>query len=111
MRFDMTTIQRKLFRHRPTSRHFLKNALPDTALRPAIITIIDRRWWTVRGRDITPSTASFQYMQNAGDDDAVVNSRLAWPAMRLQELLEKHPLSWAEKLTRSDALSARRGGA
>jgi hypothetical protein len=40
MRLDMTAVDRKLIWERADGRHFLENALPDTALGPTIVTVV-----------------------------------------------------------------------
>ena len=67
----------------------LEDALPDTTLRPAIVTVVDRCWRPIDGRNVTPSTACLQDMQDARDDRAVVDARLTRPAawqMRAERL-------------------------
>ena len=82
MGFDVAAVDGKLVRNGAGGRHLFEDALPDTTLRPAIVTIVDRRRRPKNGRNVAPSTACLQDMQDARDDRAVVNARLAWPATR-----------------------------
>ncbi len=65
-----------------SGRHLLEDALPDTALRPAIVTVVDRCRRPLGGRNVAPSTACLQDMQDARDDGAVVDARLTRFAAR-----------------------------
>ena len=82
MGFDMAAVDGELVGNGASSRHLLEDALPDTALRPAIVTVVDRCRRPIGGRNVAPSTACLQDMQDARDDGAVVDARLAWPAAR-----------------------------
>ena len=82
MRFDVAAVDRKLVGKGASSRHLFEDALPDTTLRPAIVSIVDRRRRPIDGRNVAPSTACLQDMQDARDDRAVVDARLARPALR-----------------------------
>src|SRR4029077_16291946 len=42
VRFDMTGIDAKLFKHWSCRSHLLEDPLPNTALRPPVVAIIDR---------------------------------------------------------------------
>src|ERR1700722_17183525 len=82
MRFDVAAVDRKLVRNGASGRHLFEDALPDTTVRPAIVTVIDRCRRPIDGRNVTPSTACLQDMQDARDDRAVVDARLTRPATR-----------------------------
>src|SRR5277367_1525681 len=82
MRFDVAAVDRKLVRNGGGGRHLLEDALPDATLRPAIVPVVYRRWRPIDGRNVAPSTACLQDMQDARDDRAVVDPRLARPATR-----------------------------
>src|ERR1700735_3994487 len=82
MGFDVAAVDGKLVGNGAGGRHLLEDALPDTTLRPAIVTIVDRRRRPIDGWNVAPSTAGFQDMQDARDDRAVVDTRLARPAAR-----------------------------
>ena len=82
MRFDVAAVDRKLVRNGAGARHLFEDAPPDTTLRPAIVTIVDRRRRPIDGRNVAPSTACLQDMQDARDDRAVVDARFARPAAR-----------------------------
>jgi hypothetical protein len=47
---------------------------PDAAPGPADKTVIDRRRRAVLGRAIAPATATFQYMDNAADNAAIIGA-------------------------------------
>src|SRR5271165_2361847 len=72
-----------------SGRHLLEDALPDTTLRSAIVTVVDRCRRPVGGRNVAPSRAGLQDMQDARDDRAVVDARLTRLATRQV---------WAERL-------------
>ena len=82
MRFDVAAVDGKLVGNGASGRHFLEDALPDTTLRPAIVTIVDRCRRPLDRRNVAPSTARLQDMQDARDHRAVVDARLARPAAR-----------------------------
>ena len=85
MRFDgcgcyRSKARREWGRRPPSSR---RHALPDATLRPAIVPVVDRCRRPIDGRNVAPSTACLQDMQDARDDRAVsVDPRLARPATR-----------------------------
>src|SRR5271166_5894137 len=78
----MAAVDGKLVGNGASSRHLLEDALPDTTLRPAIVTVVDRCRRPIDGQNVAPSTACLQDMQDAQDDRAVVDARLARPAAR-----------------------------
>src|SRR6516165_8806466 len=82
MRFDVAAVDGKLVGNGASGRHLLEDALPDTTLRPAVVAVIDRCRRSVDGRNVAPSTACLQDMQDTRDDRAVVDARLARPAVR-----------------------------
>src|SRR5271166_2325301 len=82
MRFDVAAVDGKLVGNGASGRHLLEDALPDATLRPPIVTVIDRCRRPIDGRNVAPSTARLQDMQDARDDRAVVDARLARPAAR-----------------------------
>src|SRR6516162_6761268 len=82
MRFDVAAVDGKLVGNRARGCHLLEDALPDTTLRPAIVTIVDRCRRPIDGRNVAPSTACLQDMQDARDDPAVVDARLTWLTAR-----------------------------
>ncbi len=83
MRFDMTGIDAKLFGHWSCCSHLLEDSLPDTALRPPVVVVID-------GRDgpyseaaiVAPAASGPKDMQDATDHPTVVYSRLTRLAAR-----------------------------
>src|ERR1700722_19797198 len=96
MGFDVAAVDGKLVGNGAGGRHRLEDALPDTTLRPAIVTVVDRCRRPQDGRDVTPSTACLQDMQDPRDDRAVVDARLTRPAawqVRAERLpsLSRHP--------------------
>lgn len=44
MCLDMRSIDGKLFRHRARCRHFLKNMMTNTPLRPTVVAILSQEW-------------------------------------------------------------------
>src|SRR6516225_10201518 len=82
MRFDVAAVDGKLVGNGAGGRHRLEDAPPDTTLRPAIVPVVDRCRRPIDGRNVAPSTARLQDMQDARDDRAVVDARLARPAAR-----------------------------
>src|ERR1700693_3031871 len=80
MGFDVAAVDGKLVGDRGSGRHHLEDALPDTTLRPAIVTVVDRCRRPIDGGNVTPSPACLQDMQDARDDRAVVDARLTRPA-------------------------------
>ena len=46
-------------------RHFLENTLPDAALGPTIVAVVDGRRRPIGWRNIAPAASCFQYMQDA----------------------------------------------
>jgi hypothetical protein len=62
----MAAVDGKLVRNWTGGRHFLENALPDTALGPTIVAVVDGRRWPIGWRNVTPAASCFQHMQDAG---------------------------------------------
>src|SRR5580658_7110301 len=89
MRFDVAAVDGKFVGNGADGRHLLEDALPDTTLRPAIVTVVDRCRRPIDGRNVAPSTARLQDMQDARDHRAVVDARLTRLAARQV---------WAERL-------------
>ena len=77
MRLDVGAVDGKLRRHGTDCRHLLEDALPDAALRPAMIAVVDGLGRAVDRGNITPSTADLQHMQDAGDYATIVDARLS----------------------------------
>ena len=65
MGFDVAAVDGKLVGNGAGGRHLFEHALPDTTLRPAIVTVVDRYRGPKDGRNVTPSTACLQDMQDA----------------------------------------------
>src|SRR3974390_3188683 len=80
MRFHMAAVDGKLVGNGASGRHLLEDALPDTALRPALVAIVDCCRRPIGGGDVPPSAACIQHMQDARDRGAVIDARLARPA-------------------------------
>jgi hypothetical protein len=80
MGFDVAAVDLKLVGNGAGGGYLLEDALPDTTLRPAIVTVVDRCRRPIDGRNVTPSTACLQDMQDARDDRAIVDARLTRPA-------------------------------
>src|SRR5271165_6573652 len=78
----MAAVDGKLVGNGASGGHLLEDALPDTTLRPAIVTVVDRCRRPIDGRNVAPSTSGLQDMQDARDDRAVVDARLTRPAAR-----------------------------
>lgn len=55
----------------------VKQSPPDSACRPAMEAIVDRRWWSVAGRTILPPTTRAQHMDDPADDPAVIGAMSA----------------------------------
>jgi hypothetical protein len=49
-----------------------EQVFPDPAPRPAHKAIVDRRRGTIFGRAIAPAAATFQHMNDAADDAAII---------------------------------------
>src|ERR1700688_691143 len=72
----------KLVRNWTGGRHFLENALPDTALGPMIGAVVDGRRWPKGWRNVAPAAPCFQHMQDAGNDNPIVHARFSRLAVR-----------------------------
>src|SRR4249919_2979131 len=73
----MTGIDAKLVRHRSYRRHLLEDPLPDAALRPPVVAVIDRCVRSVLRGTIAPAASGLKDMQDATDHATVVYARLA----------------------------------
>src|ERR1700730_7816687 len=73
----MAAVDEKLVRNWTGGRHFLENALPDTALGPTIVAIVDGRRWPIGWRNVAPPASCFQHMQDAGKDSPIVHARFS----------------------------------
>src|SRR3974390_2077967 len=82
MRFHMAAVDGKLVGNGASGRHLLEDALPDTALRPAIVAIVDCCRRPIGGWNIPPSAACLPHMQDARKDGAGRDARLARAAAR-----------------------------
>ena len=78
----MAVVDGKLVGNGASGGHLLEDALPDTTLRPAIVTVVDRCRRPIGGRNVAPPTACLQDMQDARDDGTVVDARLTRLATR-----------------------------
>src|SRR6478672_13715413 len=78
----MTGIDAELFRHRSCRRHLLEDPLPDAALRPPVVAVIDRCMRSILRGAIAPAASGLKDMQDATDHPAIVYARLAWFAAR-----------------------------
>src|SRR5580693_9968504 len=56
----------KLVRNWTGGRHFLENALPDAALGPTIVAVVDGRRGPIGWQNVAPAASCFQHMQDAG---------------------------------------------
>lgn len=65
-----------------------KQALPDTALGPPVVAVIDRGVRAVRGGRILPTASDLQHVQDATDDPPVIDPRLAGLAVMRDYALE-----------------------
>src|ERR1700688_4224564 len=72
----------KLVRNWTGGRHFLENALPDTALGPTIGAVVEGRRWPKGWRNVAPAASCFQHMQDAGNDRPIVHARFSRLAER-----------------------------
>ena len=82
----MTTIDRQFLRDRPCCRDLLEQTLPDVALGPAIVAIINGGGRAIGRRNIAPTAPRLQHMQDARDHDAVIDPRFARLAVRKMRL-------------------------
>src|ERR1700724_615534 len=55
VRLDMAAGDGKLVRNGTSGRHFLENALPDTALGPTIVAVVYGRRWPIGWRNVAPA--------------------------------------------------------
>src|ERR1700731_914985 len=78
----MAAVDGKLVRNWTGGRHFLENALPDTALGPTIVAVVDGRRWPIGWRNVAPPASCFQHMQDAGNDSPIVHARFSRLAVR-----------------------------
>src|SRR5437773_4482257 len=78
----MAAVDGKLVRNWTGGRHFLENALPDTALGPTIVAVVDGRRWPIGWRNVAPAASCFQNMQDAGNDSPIVHARFSRLAVR-----------------------------
>ena len=65
MRFDLTGIDAKLFRHWPCRSHLLEDPLPNTALRPPVVAVVDRCVRSVLRGAIAPAASGLKDVQDA----------------------------------------------
>src|SRR5271165_3246789 len=95
----MAAVDGKLVGNGASGGHLLEDALPDTTLRPAIVTVVDRCRRPIDGR-------------NARDDRAVVDARLTRPAAwqvraeRLPGLIRQPDKPFAMTIAPSDSNQA-----
>jgi len=82
VRLDVAAGDGKLVRNWTGGRHFLENALPDTALGPTIVAVVDGRRWPKGWRNVAPAASCFQHMQDAGNDSPIVHARFSRLAVR-----------------------------
>src|SRR3990170_1679732 len=78
----MTGIDAKLFRHWSCRRHLLEGPLPDTALRPPVVAVVDRCVRSILRGAIAPAASGLKDVQDSTDHPTVVYSRLARFAVR-----------------------------
>src|SRR6476619_5577605 len=78
----MTGIDAKLFRHWSCRSHLLEDPLPNTALRPPVVAIIDRCVRSILRGAIAPAASGLKDVQDATDHPTVIYSRLARFAAR-----------------------------
>ena len=81
----MAAVDGKLVRNWTGGRHFFENALPDTALGPTIVAVVDGRRWPKGWRNVAPAASCFQHMQDmqyAGNDNPIVHARFSRLAER-----------------------------
>src|SRR6476619_4922694 len=63
----MTGIDAELFSHRSRRRHLLEDPLPDAALRPPIVAVIDRCMRSILRGAIAPAASGLKDVQDATD--------------------------------------------
>src|SRR5262245_40917920 len=92
----MTGIDAELFRHRSCRRHLLEDPLPDAALRPPVVAVIDRCMRSILRGAIAPAASGLKDMQDATDHPAIVYARLArlaawkWGSIAAQASSDNH---------------------
>jgi len=95
MRFDMRGIDHLRVRRSPTPGQFLEQLFPDAAPRPTHKAVIDRGRRTIFGRAIAPAAATFQHMNDAANDAAIIRA-LDTTDIRRQMRLDPPPLLVAQ---------------
>src|SRR5512138_2728157 len=78
----MTGIDAELFRHWSCRSHLLEDPLPDAALRPPVVAVIDRCMRSILRGAIAPAASGLKDIQDATDHPTVIYSRLARFALR-----------------------------
>src|SRR6476620_5021757 len=73
----MTGIDAELFRYRSCRRHLLEDPLPEAALRPPIVAVIDRCMRSILRGAIAPAASGLKDVHDATDHPAIVYARLA----------------------------------
>ena len=86
MSFNVAAIDGKLFWNRTCRRHLLKDALPDTAAGPSVVAVVDRGRRAIGGWHVAPAAPRLEDMKDAGDDPAIIDTRLARFAVREMRL-------------------------
>lgn len=91
MRFHIGSVDRARSWHRAGPRQGSRKVWPETAARPAIEAILDRREWTVFGRTITQGATLLENMDNPGDHLTIIDAPRAALVLR-QARLYRRPL-------------------
>ena len=91
----MTGIDAELFRHRSCRRHLLEDPLPDAALRPPVVAVIDRCMRSILRGAIAPAASGLKDMQDATDHPAITRGlpglpRGRWGSIAAQASSDNH---------------------
>lgn len=77
MSLDRRTVDQQLRRRAACRRQRLEDRFPDAFLRPTDEAVVERLARTVDRRSIDPTTAGLENVNDAADDAAIIDPRLA----------------------------------
>jgi hypothetical protein len=95
MRFDVRGVDHLRIHCASLPGEFSEQVFPDPTSRPAYKAIVDRRRWTILWWTIAPAAPTFQHMNDATDDAAIICT-LDTPNIRRQMRLDPPPLFVAQ---------------
>ena len=78
----MRTVEAKIVRNIARSCNLLEQTLPKPALRPSVVTIVDRGRRAVFRRHVAPTASGLENVQNATDHATIIDARLTRLATR-----------------------------